>query len=762
MGLISATGIALEITLTRTFSVLFQYHYVFLAITLAVLGLSLGAALVHVWHIEDASHSAQVLQRLLIALSLSFPLSALVLANLPSTVSIILHVIFALLPFMLLGAASSLIFKLWPQSSGALYAADLIGATAGIAAALLLLGVLGAFNVIIALGLVGAGAAFINAGDWAFFWQPAPLHIIAQRVSPSLREKRPGVAPVICAGVSIVALAVNASTGLIDYAPARIADAPPDKTMLALLRNPAQEARIVYSAWDPFARVDVVETQDTSSKYVFTDGGAGSYMLRFNGDLNTVAGLRDTLEYVPFARTNTGRTLILGAGAGKDVLLALLANSQHIDAVEVNPSMIQATHTFSAYNGHIFDQPQVSLHVGDARTFAENSVERYNLIYLNLVYSQAAPPATQALVENYVFTCEAFRAYLAHLASGGRLAIITHNGIEGTRAALTALAAMQDSGIAPPQALDHLALLMRNDADPTQRTSVMIMSKDALSAQELQTLSHASDALGLQPLHLPGTFELGFKGLKAGQSLDQFLSIDQTYNLYPTDDNRPFFYNLDPGIPAPILQATLIAALLALLIAGLLLGQSRHHSPRLIGYLAAIGLGFMLIEIPLIQRFELLLGYPTLSFALVVGTLLLSGGLGSWVSQHWQVPDLPRRVRMIALIIAVLGLAYTFVLPLLLTQAVALPAFARALMLVLLTMPLGFLVGIPFPSALRLASQQRTGNIGLLWSVNGAFSALGSALAMLLAITSGFQWAMLLGIVAYLSLLIFVRRPAQG
>jgi spermidine synthase len=764
IGLVSAGGIAFEITLTRVFSLLFQYHYVFLAVSLAILGLSLGAALMKLIEAESsAARTNAALQRVLLALGLSFPLCAFVIANLPSTVSIALHVLVALIPFVLVGAASALIFARAPQSSGVLYAADLLGAAVGVGAALLGLGVLGAFNVICVLGALAALAALLNT------WHPVPSGAVVAQTK-GVPQATSWMAPALCVAFSVSLLAVNVATGFMDTAPTRVADAPPDKTMLSVLRDPSQSPHIVYSAWDPFARVDVVETSDETSKFVFTDGGAGSYMLRYSGDLNSVAELRDTLEYLPFVDANVDRTLILGAGAGKDVLLALLAHSSRITALEVNPAMVEATRRFGDYNGHIFDQPQVQLHVGDARTFTAGSAEQYDLIYLNLVYSQAAPPVTQALAENYVFTREAFRAYLAHLAPGGRLAIVTHNGIEGTRAAITAIAALSDLGTPLPQTLDHLALLMRNDEDATRRTSVMILARDPLNASHVQTLSTASQALGMQPLHLPGIFDLGFKPLKNGQSLERFLSIDTTYELFPTSDNQPFFYKLDPGVPAPITQAVLLTTLLALLVLLLLIGQRQAASVSTIAYLAAIGLGFMLIEIPLIQRFQLLLGYPALTFALVLGTLLLAGGVGSWLSQRWPIEQLMRRVRLIAVGIAALGVLYALVLPPVLAAAVALPVVLRGLLGVLLTAPLGVLMGIPFPSVLRVVSAQSSSgrvasatasqqtHTSLLWAVNGAFSALGSTLAMLLAMVAGFQWATLLGVVAYLSLLLFARQ----
>jgi hypothetical protein len=751
VGLVSAGAIAFEIALTRIFSLLFQYHYAFLAVSLAVLGLSFGTAIVKLRRIEPAA-AAAALRRTLIALSLSYLVAAFLLAFIPTTATVLVHVAVSLVPMALTGAAMALLFMLRSQASGLLYGADLIAAAIGIAAALGLMALLGAFNLVIALGAVIALAAMV------FGWPSAQRAYAVAQAAHGMPLPRSFIAATACLAISLALLILNFGTDWIVYSPLRTQDGPPDKTLLRVLRDPSFGAKLVYSAWDPFARVDVVETVDPRLKYVFTDGGAGSFMHRFDGDLGKVADLRGTVEYLPFAVGRPDRVLVLGAGAGKDVLLARLAGASDVVAVEVNPAMVEATRRFSDYNGHILDQPGVSVHVGDARTFADGAGESFDLVYLNVVYSQAAPPASQALAESYVFTREAFRAYLNRLNDGGRLAVVAHNGIEGTRAAITAIAALSDVGVPLTQTLNHIAVLMHNNPDPTQRATLLIASGQPLTDPELATLTAASRALNLQPLHLPGAFEAGFQGIKDGQTIDQFLKIDQTYELFPTTDDRPFFYKLDPGIPAPVAQAALISAALAISLLVLLLGQTRRASPAVAAYLAAIGLGFMLIEVPLIQRFQLLVGYPVLSLVLVLGTLLLAGGAGSWVSQRWPVESLMKRVMIAGAIIVGIGLIYLIALPAAVQAAVSLPPAGRALVVVWLTAPLGFAMGIPFPSLLRRVGERVGGNIALLWGVNGAFSALGATLAVWLAMSAGFQWAMLAGIAAYLTLILAAQR----
>jgi predicted membrane-bound spermidine synthase len=732
---VSISSLSSEIALTRILSLLFQYHYAFLSLSLAILGLGLGAVLGY-WA-RSRSNSDADMSLALLALSLAFPLVATFLAWYPSTASVLPQAAAALLPYLAIGAFGALAFSSAAAHSGFLYGADLAGGAVGVAAALGLLSVLDPFSVLLALGAVGALAAL-------------GLALLSQR--------RPlGAAALVSVLLSGGLLAINLLYAPIAYAPARLSGVPRDKTMLGILRDPGQSARIVYTTWDPFARVDVVQTADPDVQYVFTDGGAGSTMYRLDGDLARWASLRDTLEYIPFTVGSADQTLVLGAGAGKDVLMALLGGAGTVTAVEVNPAMVKATRQFADYNGAILDYPQVSLAVEDGRAFVERSSERYDLIYIDLAYTQAATPASQSLVENYIFTRQAFRAYVAHLRPGGRLAIVSHNALEGSRAAITGLQALADGGEPLPEALGHLALLMLPAQDPTERKSVMVLSKTPLAEQEIRDLAAASGRLGLQPLYLPGVFEAPFAPLLRGTTMEDFLAADPGYELWPTDDDRPFFFKLDPGLPRPVGQALWAAGALALLLLGVGLWQRRvlHRGERrLLGPIgvALTGAGFMLVEVPLIQRFQLLLGHPMLSLALVLGTLLLAGGAGSMLSQRWPTRQLRRRVGVVAIAIVAIGLIYYPALPKLTAQLIGASLPWRLLAIVGLTALIGIPMGMPFPSMLRLSGARHPSGIPMLWGINGAFSALGAVLAMAVAITWGFGGAMIAGLAHYLAL----------
>lgn len=733
---VSASSLAFEIALTRILSLLFQYHYAFLSLSLAILGLGLGAALGQFYARSRSSGDASIPLALL-ALSLAFPLVAAFLAWYPSTTSVLPQAAAALLPFLAIGAFGALAFSSSAAQSGFLYGADLAGGAAGVAAAVGLLSLLDPFNVLLALGALDALVAL----GLSLFAQRRPL----------------GAGALASALLSGGLMAINLLYAPIAYSPARLSGAPRDKTMLSVLHDPSQSARIAYTTWDPFARIDVVQTADPDVQYVFTDGGAGSTMYRLDGDLARWASLRDTLEYIPFTVGTADQTLVLGAGAGKDVLMALLGGAGTVTAVEVNPAMVEATRQFADYNGAILDHPQVSLVVGDGRAFVEQSSERYDLVYINLAYTQAATPASQSLVENYIFTRQAFRAYVAHLRPGGRLAIVSHNALEGSRAAITGLQALADGGEPLPEALGHLALLMLPAQDPTERKSVMVLSKEPLAEQEIRDLAAASGRLGLQPLYLPGVFEAPFAPLLNGTTMEDFLAVDPGYELWPTDDDRPFFFKLDLGLPHPIWQALLATGALALLLLGVGLWQRRalHRGERgLLGLIgvALTGAGFMLVEVPLIQRFQLLLGQPILSLALVLGTLLLASGAGSVLSQHWSTRQMRRRIGLAALSIVAIGLIYYPALPLLTERLIGASLLWRLLAIVGLTALIGIPMGMPFPSMLRLSGARQASGIPMLWGINGAFSALGSVLAMAVAMTWGFGGAMIAGLAHYLVL----------
>jgi hypothetical protein len=315
-----------------------------------------------------------------------------------------------------------------------------------------------------------------------------------------------------------------------------------------------------------------------------------------------------------------------------------------------------------------------------------------------------------------------------------------------------------------------MALLMLPVDDATQRTSVMVLGKEPLREVEIQRLAKGARELGMQPLYLSGVFEVPFAPLLEGASLEAYLAGNPVYDLRPTSDDRPFFFKLDPGLPAPIVQTLVVAAALAASLLVVTLwptkmggrGEGQGRWAAIVAYGAMIGAGFMLLEVPLIQRFQLLLGYPVLSLAAVLGTLLLAGGVGSLISQRWPREGLPRRVAGTALLIGGVALLYRLILPWLVRQVVPAPLVWRVLVTVGLTAVLGIPLGIPFPSALRLAGEGRRPGVPLIWGVNGAFSVVGSTLAVVVAMTWGFGWAMTAGAALYALVAVVAWRLRDG
>ena len=737
--MVSAVGLVFEISLTRLFSLFFQYHFTFLAVSLAILGLSLGAASAH--YLTPARlHAAKTLTIVSVALSLSLVIATLIIAWLPSVDLIFPRALVALVPFFFIGLFDGLIFENFSGRGGDFYAADLIGAALGVVVVLGLLYVWSAFSLTLFLsGIVGvvAVAFALRSADITSRWRWAALATLA---------------------LSLVLFALNLVTGVVDFNPVTLTGVPRDKTMIAILQDKNQAGRILYTTWSPFARVDVVQTNDHSSRYIFADGGAGAYMLPYDGNPASLTSFDNAVEYLPFTSGSTDKTLVIGAGGGKDILMALHSGSQAITAVEVNPAVVTATRHFADYNGSVLDLPQVNLVEGDARSFVERTSDAYDLIYLSLVYTQAVEPASQALVENYIFTREAFKTYIDHLAPGGRLTIVSHNALEGSRTMVTALQAMEDMGIPPSQALDHLWLWSFPSNDQTTTTSVLIVGKDALPATTVESLNTTAQAQGMKPFFAPGTNETLFQSLRDGGSMATFIQSDASYNLSPTDDDQPYFFNLDYGIPPAIQSALVLGALLAaaLMVVGLSTGATaRQNGDRrwwtIIAYAVLIGLGFMLVEVPLIQRFQILLGEPILSLAAVLATLLLSGGLGSLISQRWLAVHLPKRVAVVGMWIAIITVIYWFALPGLVNSLLGTAFAVRLLAIIGLTALLGFPMGMPFPCLMRLAREGRQ-QVALLWAINGAFSVLGSTGAMVISMLWGFKWALLVGALAYLLL----------
>ncbi|MCD4687282.1 MAG: hypothetical protein K8S97_15245 [Anaerolineae bacterium] len=736
MLLLAGTGLMFQVALTRVFSLMFQYHYVFLVVSLATLGLGLGAALG--WfnaknQVSAASGRDIVFSTL--ALVLLFPIIAWLLSIMHVSEVTLVVIAVALAPFLLIGWINALVYTRYTAHSNFIYGADLLGAAGGLVLGPLLITVFGPFGTMIALGVFAGGAALLLTG--------------ARRVLLS---------GVVLIGVLAVFAGLNRSQDWIAYDPAAQVDAPLDKTMVHILNDPAREAAIIDTQWSPFAQIDVVQTRDASAHFVFTDAGAGSIMLRYDpaADPETYAWITEEVAYLPFNMEPAPNTLIIGAGAGYDVVMAQIAGAEKIIAVEINPAMVDVTRDYADFNGAIFDLPNVTTVVTDGRNFVDRSNEQFDLIYLNFVYSQAARPGTSALAESYAFTAEAVRAYWDRLSDEGRLGVVMHSSVHGLRLLMTTLQALEDEGMTIAEALRHIVLVYQPGPDPTISPAVLLVKRTAWTEEEVLLFTQPSVLRGLEPQYIPYVWEDFLAPLADGSvSVEEYIDAYEDYNITPTTDDQPFFYHLDQGLPTALRTLLIASALLAsaYFIVGAAFQPKKpvHEWARvdLLCYFALLGAGFMLAEVTLLQYFRLLLGDPIRAFSVALGALLLGGGLGSMFSQRFTLAQLSRVIVLAAAGIAVWLLIAAFVYPLVITGALSEGLFLRTVLTVILLLPLGFLLGVPFSSGLRIAGDQDAAGIPVFWGMNAVASTLGGVLASVIALMFGFQVVLLLGALLY-------------
>ncbi len=743
---LSATGLAYQVALTRVFSVILQYQSVFLIVSVSIMGLSIGAAIATLVRQRAKQDEApwRTLTTGAFLTAVLLAASAAILAWMQAADAVLLAFVASMLPFVGIGYLVSRLFTLFGYAGGVLYAADLVGAATGLLIAFLAISILGAFDLILALAAIVAAMSCL----------------LALRTDDMLLRRRALIATSILA----ISLFIAARTGLIAFSPANLANAPPDKTLIHMLQG--GDATLLETRWDPFARLDLVTVGDDSLRYVFTDAGAGSIMARYSGDDSELQWMRNEVEYLPFTTelAEPSSALIIGAGAGRDVLMAKLAGFTEITAVEVNPTLVQFTRDQRAYNGGVFDLPNVLTVVADGRNYIERSANSYDLIYGNLVYSQAAAPGHSALSESYIFTREALQAYWQHLTEEGAIAFVTHQGIEGLRLLVAALDMLEAQGMTLQQALQHVALASRRGGDPESRTSVVLIGQQSWTPETARALTRAAHDRDMGVLYLSGYQETGLEGLLNGaMSLQDFIDANaDLFNYTPTTDDKPFFYQLTPSLPSGLSDLLIVSAFA---VAGYLswaifffVRQDGQQWKRatLTPFFALLGAAYMLVEIPLIQRFGLLLGQPSLALIVVTGALLLSSGLGSYISSRIALNLLPQRVTLAAAAAAITIVASLLVYPALISAALPLSMELRVAVTILAILPLGFVMGIPFPGGLRMAYAADSRGIAAFWGANAVTSVLGSALAMTLAMSMGFSSAHLLGAILYSTVAIIV------
>jgi hypothetical protein len=713
--LITLSGLVFEIGLTRIYSATIWYHFAFVAISMALLGWGLGGLGVHLlkrtWPLSLEKAAVFTL-----LYGLAIPACLWILVEYPFELRRLpLYFITPLVPFFLGGMALSTIFDLNRAASGALYFADLLGASIGAAA----IGVL--------LQVLGGEASLLLAA-------------VAPMAAAALLSRRFRVVAIAGAAVLSVAALSNGRTGLFHVIPGTI------KAMRRQM-DESPGARIAQSGWNAYSRIDAVEGVDAPKflARLYIDSDAWTSIMPWDGKLESVHELRDSYRARPFHFNPGGETLVIGPGGGPDVIAALASGSRKVTAVEMNPLMIQFVRHYGDRAGRLYDRPDVEVIQSEGRNFISRTDRKFDTIFLGFVDSWASVASGGlSLSENYLYTEQAFRAYYDHLTDNGVLVILRWDS-DIPRLVSNAVAML--GAEAASQRVVALRERRGTKADPPQM--LFMVRKRPFTAAEAAALQDWNLA---NPMIVPGRPALPpFDDLLSGRKTLAAYEAESSQLVGPVYDDSPFYFATDRpwGMPTPIarrLFGWLLAPNLALLAVFSAFGKPRQKPAApyaaSVAYFACLGFGFIAVELALLQNMTLLLGHPIFTLAILLFTLLAAGGLGSAVS-----PLVPPRTACLA--VAVLGAIEAIALPRLVPMLLPLALWARVSVAVVLVAPLGLAMGMPFPRGLQSTGRGSLPPPPFYWGLNGVMSVVGSVTTVFVALSWGFQAAMLIGCACY-------------
>jgi len=782
-----------ELTLTRIFSVLMWYHFASVAISLALFGLAVSGIAVYIF---DKRFSKQNAERQLTTFSILFAISAFVFFLLfaASKVSpflmykilaffhqpfyqpfqqgsfetdmsvmmfIYLTVLYILtsLPFIFGGFVTTIALTHFSHKVNKIYFYDLLGAATG------------CFLIILVLNFVSGPAALAVV---------SLLGIISACCFSYAKGKTGHLKYLI-----VAALLIMACVG---------ADAKYDLTRINFVRG-RFEFNILSVKWNSFSRVAVYPTKSQelerswgmSSKYrgnipeqygMVVDDTGYTIIYRYPEEKKDFDFFKHNVISLPYYPKDDPKTLIIGPGGGKDVLTALAFDSSDITAVEVNPLIAEnVNEDFGNFSGYLYKKPEIRLFIDEGRSFIKRSKEKYDVIQASAVFENIAPSAGAfTLSENTIYTKEAFHDYLDHLTDDGIVSISRFIFSRTTlRLASIAVNVLEERGVENPW--DYILIYRERGV------ANFMMKKTPFSAKEREVIHSEAVAKGFTPVFVLGEKSISiFDDLIYSRPLQKFYD-DFKYDVTPTTDNKPFFYNMvksgdffnmftftdekgfnDRGI---VLLRNLMYIVFGLnllfVILPLFIFKSKDiralalkpiDSLRVLLYFVMLGAGFMLIEIILLRQFTLLFGKPIYSLAVTLFSILIFSGLGSHFSGKLIAHEnaaYRKKVLFYALaLVAIVSVIYTFMLPPLIIKLITLPVALKIVICVILLAPMGMLMGCPLPVGVSILDLKENRLIPWGWGLNGSASVLGSILAVALSMNFGFTNTMLAGSVCYL------------
>jgi hypothetical protein len=762
----SLSSLSYEIVLTRIFAISLWYHFAFMVISIAMLGIGASGTLLSVCpRLKDR----RLIPFYCAAFSVAIPASYLAINNVPfdpvrlswdrsQLFYIGLYYLFLSLPFFFCGLIVSTAFSTLDLPPAHIYGADLMGAGTGSLLTLWLLSRGGPERIVFVIAAAASISLFFCGG----------------------RKSR-----------IIALMLISINVGLLHFQPSFInLNISPYKPLASALKFPgAEELKTFYS---PFSRVDIFRSPAVrfapglSFKYsgsipeqtgISVDAGE-IYAVTKGGDKNALDFITYLPSSLPFEMSHRGKVLILDPKGGLSSLAAGYYGSEEVYKIDSNPLVIRAIREYlGGFSSGIYD---TRTWTGLGRSWLVSTDENFDLI--DIPMTGAIPAGSSGFSEDYRFTVEAFEKYLLHLTPAGLISInlfMLPPPRSELRLLSTLAAAFEGIGIGD--------FGSRIAAIRSWGTVTIIAKRSPLSARDIENIKNFARNRRFDLIYCPGVSEEEtniYVKMPSDEYYKAFISLISPdtrqrfigrylFDIGPVHDENPFFhyylklrnskeiyklmgekwqYFIEEGYLLPVIfvQVTLLGLLLVVVPA------LRQNNPAdkssagnlffTLSYFALLGMGFMCTEISLIQKMILPLENPPLAMSAVLSSLLFSSGAGSLLSRRFSLLRKSPVLLVISFLILIYSLLLPGVIPLFFSYSLEIKLFAVFVVL----LPAGLLLGIPFPLGISLLGERRPALIPWAWAVNGCFSVIAPVLAVILALSVGFKAVLAAGAGMYL------------
>jgi hypothetical protein len=784
--LLTLCTVMYEILLTRIFSVTMWYHFAFVAISVAMFGMSVGAILVY----QFPDFFAQERAKLHLALSCLLFSATIVTTflthlSIPFVVERSLVGLYAIafnyavvsIPFVFSGIAVCLALTRFPSQVSTLYATDLVGASLGCVFVIVILNWMDGPSAVIVAALLACVSAALFARDAG-------------------RKK-------------LMQVALLTSVLLATFAGFNAVLARKHLPLLRLMwiKGELQDSPPLFEKWNSFSRITVDGNPTTAGRpfgwgmspvfppdrkvrqlMLTIDAGAGTVLTAFDGNLSALDHLKYDVTNVAHYLRPDSDVLVVGAGGGRDLLSALVFGQKSVLGVEINKNILDAVNReFGDFTGHLDQNPKIRIINDEARSYIARSKDRYDIIETSLIDTWAATAAGAfVLSENSLYTVDAWKIFLDHLTPRGLLTFsrwyFGKSPAEVYRLASLATASLARDGIKDPR--NHIVIIrrLREEEEDIKGIGTILVSKSPLSVGDLDKLEQIVKQMHFEIVLSPRfSMDSTFAGIESARDVTEFTS-HLPFDISPPTDDRPFFFymirlrdvfrrdvrnaigtsTISGWKPVFVLGALLIAmvALTAMCVFIPLMLRTRKRSlsgtTSLFWFFAGIGFGFMFVEISQMQRLIVFLGHPTYGLSVVLFALLLSSGIGSYTTERVTHVGRSGIVRLSLLLLSLVF--FGAVTPFIISTFQDAGTSIRIIAAVLTLFPLGVFMGMAFPLGMKLAANKAESITPWLWGINGATSVCASVLAVAIALSEGISTSFWTGVACYgVAVLAFLR-----